>query len=147
MHLYILELEGGHYYVGVARDVGLRLWQHFKMGNRTGSAWTKKHKPISVIHISEITNPTKRRYEAIEQEAVLRIAKAVGFEKVRGAGYTTSSDEVPKTWLTLLDNVPPADFTKMTPPTKKELTELMKGKYEIWKADMKKYRKPKPDTD
>ena len=141
MHLYILELEGGRYYVGVARDVGLRLWHHFKMGNKTGAAWTKKHKPIAVIHISEISNPTKQRYEAIEREAVLKIAKAVGFEKVRGSAYTTSKEEVPESWLTQLNEVTPADFTKMTPPTKKELDELMKGKYEIWKTDIKKSRK------
>ncbi|MBM5146957.1 GIY-YIG nuclease family protein, partial [Vibrio parahaemolyticus] len=40
MYVYVLELENQNYYVGIAEDIGLRLWTHFKMGSKVGSAWT-----------------------------------------------------------------------------------------------------------
>ena len=40
--VYVLELEGGNYYVGMSHNLSQRLAQHFS-GN--GAKWTKLHKP------------------------------------------------------------------------------------------------------
>lgn len=141
MHVYVLELENQKYYVGVAEDVGLRLWQHFKMGDKTGSSWTKKHKPIKVVHISEIFPKKKWRYLEVEKQCVLRIASAVGFTRVRGAGFAISEEQYPQSWDDYLVGVPAADFRRMTPPSKQELDTLMKGKYQKWLSERKRRRK------
>ncbi|QIR16613.1 GIY-YIG nuclease family protein (plasmid) [Shewanella aestuarii] len=129
-------MENQKYYVGIAEDVGLRLWTHFKMNSKTGSAWTKKYKPLRVLHISEIKQ-SKWKYKAVERECVLRIAKAVGFANVRGAGFSLSQEAYPANWDDKLVEIPAADFSKMTPPTKEELKNLMKGKYQLWLARKK----------
>jgi predicted GIY-YIG superfamily endonuclease len=143
MHVYVLELEERKYYVGIAKDVGLRLWEHFKMGSKTGSAWTKKFKPLRIIHLSEIFPKTQWKAEEVERQCVLRIAKTVGFSNVRGAGFSASKEDYPENWDAYLVNVPPANFDKMTPPNKKELEDLMKEKYQLWLSDRKRRRKPK----
>lgn len=142
MYVYVLELEDQKYYVGIAENIGLRLWTHFK-GKGTGSAWTEKYKPKKVIHCSEITPKTRKRAEMIETQCTLRIAKAVGFLRVRGAGFSVSKEDYPKNWDEKLDQVPVANFDKMIPLSKKDLNTLMKGKYKVWLKGKKKGRKPK----
>lgn len=132
MHLYVLLLKSEKYYVGVAKDIGLRLWTHFKMGGKTGSAWTKKYPPVSVIHCSECSD-TPREFKRIEKVCTLRLAKLKGFSNVRGSGYSLSTDDYPGSWEQHLKDIQPADLEKMSPLTKKELNELMKGKYDLWR--------------
>jgi len=145
MHLYVLLLEGDKYYVGVAQDIGLRLWTHFKMGDQAGSAWTKKHPPLSVIHCSQCpVDP--REFKRIEKKSTLRLAKLKGFSNVRGAGYSLTTDEYPHSWDEHLEGITPADMAKMTPLSKSEVRELMKGKYELWRqkrAEGRQKRRPK----
>ncbi|WP_444945665.1 GIY-YIG nuclease family protein [Microbulbifer sp. VTAC004] len=131
MYIYVLLLRSDKYYVGVAEDIGLRLWSHFKMGNKSGSAWTKKYPPISVLHCSECSS-SPIEFKRIEKVCTLRLAKLKGFENVRGSAYCLSSDEYPKGWDKYLDGVQPANLDKMKPLTNKELKELMKGKYQLW---------------
>lgn len=142
MFVYVLKLEGERYYVGIAEDIGLRLWTHFK-GKRTGSAWSKKFKPLKVIHCSEIFPKTRERAQLVETECTLRIAKAVGFSKVRGAGFSVSREDYPKSWDEKLSGVKCANFNEMLPMSKKELESLMKGKYQVWLEGKKKGRQPK----
>jgi len=131
MHLYVLLLENDKYYVGMAEDIGFRLWTHFKMSDKTGSAWTKKHKPISVIHCSKIEG-TMKNCKRIEQQAALRLAKLKGFSSVRGAGFSLTTENYPSSWDDRLDSVQPADMDSMSPISNAELRELMKGKYQLW---------------
>lgn len=133
MHLYVLLLESDKYYVGVAEDIGLRLWTHFKMGNKIGSAWTKRHPPVAVLHCSECSDRPDE-FKRIERLCTLRLAKLKGFANVRGAGYSLSDDEYPAIWDDHLCGVHPADMSKMIPLTKSQLKVLMKGKYDVWRA-------------
>lgn len=48
--VYVLELEGGMFYVGWTVNLDRRIKQHFE-GN--GSEWTKKYRPIKVIEVFE----------------------------------------------------------------------------------------------
>ena len=142
MFVYVLELEDRHYYVGIAEDLGLRLWTHFK-GKGTGSSWTKKYKPIKVIHYSEVFPKTRKRAEIVETECTLRLAKAVGFLNVRGAGFSVSRDDYPISWDEKLDGVQAAKFDKMVAMPEKELKKLMKRKYKEWLKGKGTGRKPK----
>lgn len=132
MYLYVLLLDSDKYYVGVAEDIGLRLWTHFKMAGKTGSAWTKKYRPLSVIHCSQCPD-TPNDFKRIERECTLRLAKLKGFSNVRGSGYSLSDDNYPASWDEHLTDVLPADLDKMKPLSEKELLTLMKGKYELWR--------------
>lgn len=137
-YIYVLLLEGDYYYVGMSTNIRLRLWEHFKMGKKSGSAWTRKHKPLKVIHLSKIVGNITRLKE-IENEVTLRLAKLKGFEKVRGAGFCLSTDNVPEKWKLRLDNIKPADINKMIEVKDKELKEMLKGQFEVWKNNKKKF--------
>jgi len=80
--VYILELEGGHYYVGHSSNIDKRIMSHFE---GKGSEWTKKHRPVKVC--SRHPNAT------LEDENL--ITKALmsthGTDKVRGGGFTNST--------------------------------------------------------
>ena len=45
-YIYILKLKNSKYYVGKTQNIEKRYEQHV---NGTGSAWTKKYKPLSII--------------------------------------------------------------------------------------------------
>lgn len=73
-YVYVLELEGGNFYIGTSANLPSRLHQHF-VGD--GSLWTKAHKPVKVVEICLGDKP-------IEKEKTLEYMKLMGFEKVRG---------------------------------------------------------------
>lgn len=133
MYLYVLLLEDEKYYVGMTEDIGLRLWEHFKMPGKTGSGWTRKYHPVSVLHCSHHSG-TMRDFKRIERESTLRLAKLKGFACVRGAGFSLTSDEFPVGWEKHLTDVPAADLGAMNPLTQSEVKQLMKGKYKVWRA-------------
>lgn len=138
-HIYVLLLENDCYYVGMSTNIRLRLWEHFKMGNKSGSAWTRKNKPLKVIHLSEISGNITNLKE-IENDFTLRLAKLKGFEKVRGAGFCLSTDNVPKKWILRLQNIKPANMDEMIEVKSKELKEMLKGQFEVWKNNKKSFR-------
>ena len=79
LYLYILLLEGDNYYVGITRNLKLRLGNHFA---RKGSEWTKLHKPLKLIYLKENIAPIE------ERDATLEYMKAYGWWRVRGASWT-----------------------------------------------------------
>ena len=146
VYLYVLLLEQGKYYVGMAEDIGLRLWEHFKMPRTTGAAWTRTYPPVSVIHCSELIG-TMHDFKRIERQATLRLAKLKGFENVRGAGFSLTTTHYPKTWDEKLLDIPPADMNAMTPLAKNDLNRLMKGKYHLWLQRRREAIKKKTPND
>lgn len=48
--VYVLELEGGHYYIGFTRRLKERLRKHFE---RMGSYWTKRFRPLKLLEVYE----------------------------------------------------------------------------------------------
>ena len=46
--IYVLQLDQGKYYVGKTTNHVFRLEKHF---SSSGSAWTKKYKPINVLEL------------------------------------------------------------------------------------------------
>jgi len=49
-NIYILQLEGGNYYVGKSDNPAQRLDQHLK---GKGASWTKIHRPVKLVKVIE----------------------------------------------------------------------------------------------
>jgi predicted GIY-YIG superfamily endonuclease len=149
MYLYVLLLEREKYYVGMAEDIGLRLWEHFKMGNKTGSGWTKRFHPVAVVHCSRHVG-TMQDFKYIEQQCTLRLAKLKGFRDVRGGGFSLTTDDYPESWDESLAHVAQADMSLMMPLSRLDLNQMMLGKYHLWlqrRRDGIKKRKTKSQLD
>ena len=78
--IYILRLEGGHYYVGKSDNVMKRYEEHL---NGSGSAWTTRHPPVSLIKTIENASPFD------EDKTVKEYMATYGIDKVRGGSYVT----------------------------------------------------------
>ncbi|MBZ4657182.1 MAG: Type restriction-modification system, restriction subunit [Methermicoccus sp.] len=64
-HTYVIECEGGSYYIGQASDLASR-WNQHLCGQ--GAEWTKTHKPIRIIHHEIFPS----REEAVAREKELK---------------------------------------------------------------------------
>jgi len=83
--IYILELESEKYYVGQTKHLRERIRKHF---DGKGSAWTKRHRPISVISQLELNTSYWRDALEVEKEFTLELMSSLGWENVRGAGWS-----------------------------------------------------------
>ena len=80
VYIYILKLENEKYYIGRTSNPKIRLENHF---NNSGSEWTKKYKPISVIKvIPDCDNYDEDKYTKIYMDKY-------GIDNVRGGSYST----------------------------------------------------------
>jgi len=77
-NIYILSLEGGRYYIGKSNNVINRYQQHL---NGSGSAWTRKYKPVSLEKIIENVSPFE------EDKVTKEYMSKYGIDKVRGGSY------------------------------------------------------------
>lgn len=82
MWIYILKLENDNYYVGVTSNHINRLKAH-KRGR--GALWTQVNKPIETMYLKEIP---ENKAKALERAITLSIMALVGWEKVRGGGWS-----------------------------------------------------------
>jgi predicted GIY-YIG superfamily endonuclease len=78
-NIYILKLQGERYYVGKSENVMKRYQEHL---NGSGSAWTRKYKPISVEKTIENVSPFD------EDKYTKETMAKYGIENVRGGSYT-----------------------------------------------------------
>ena len=76
--IYVLRLEGGHYYIGKSDNVAARYQQHL---NGKGSAWTRKYAPVALVKTIEGASPFDE--DKITKEYMLKY----GIDKVRGGSY------------------------------------------------------------
>lgn len=84
------------------------------------------NKAIKVINLSKISGNTKK-LKQVENDCILKLAKLKGFEKVRYAGFCSTTDNVPKSYLTKLKNLKPAKINKMIDVDEPDLKEILKG--------------------
>ena len=82
-HLYILKLCNDKYYVGITSSLKSRIKNHF---GPMGTSWTKKHRPIEVV---ETITPADKE---LEKQKTIEYMIKYGFQNVRGAGWTQSSE-------------------------------------------------------
>ena len=76
--IYVLECEGGNYYVGRTENGERRLRQHI-MGK--GAKWTQKHKPKKIVEYH------RNMRKSDEKKITERMMKKYGSRKVRGGPY------------------------------------------------------------
>jgi len=79
--VYVLELEGGYYYVGKSVNVDKRFMEH-TAGEGKGSSWTSKHEPIRILERKE----AKTVFD--EDSKTLELMEKYGIDRVRGGSYT-----------------------------------------------------------
>jgi predicted GIY-YIG superfamily endonuclease len=77
-NIYVLRLEGGRYYVGKSEDISKRYKQHL---GGSGSAWTRKYKPLSLV--KTIENVSSFEEDKVTKEYMSKY----GIDKVRGGSY------------------------------------------------------------
>lgn len=77
--LYVLQLQGGKYYVGKTTDFNRRYQEH-KTGN--GSAWTSKYHPVKIVEVRPLHG------DHDENNTTKDYMKKYGVENVRGGSYT-----------------------------------------------------------
>jgi len=77
-NIYVLRLEGGRYYIGKSENVKNRYRQHL---NGSGSAWTRKYKPVSLEKTIENVSPFE------EDKITKEYMSKYGIDKVRGGSY------------------------------------------------------------
>ncbi len=78
--VYILELQGGKYYVGKSKNPTKRIQEHFES---KGSGWTKIHKPLRVVELIPERGPYDEDAYAIE----LMSKHENGIDSVRGGSF------------------------------------------------------------
>ena len=79
-NIYVLELEGGNYYVGKSNNVEKRIQEH-SFGK--GSIWTRKFRPISLDKIVTVSSPFD------EDKVTKEYMSKYGINKVRGGTYVS----------------------------------------------------------
>jgi len=78
VHIYVLELVGGKYYVGKTNNPGFRIEQHFHSG---GATWTSKYSPVRVLElINDCDDYDEDKYTRIYMDKY-------GIENVRGGSF------------------------------------------------------------
>jgi predicted GIY-YIG superfamily endonuclease len=86
--VYVLELQDGYYYIGIAVNVSERFQAHL-MGE--GANFTRLHKPISIREqfCSGTCDPKKAK--KMENKKTLEYAVKYGGDKVKGGRYFNPS--------------------------------------------------------
>lgn len=107
--VYVLELEGGYYYVGMCKNFPDRVMRHID-GN--GSLWTKLHRPVASVAFFWGD-------EEVEKSVTLHYMEMFGVDRVRGWIFTKGGDyEAGKVELLLKTNVSaPIPFESLVPCT------------------------------
>ncbi len=89
IHIYLLELEGGYYYVGKTRHPRLRLDQHH--GGR-GAEWTKLHPVVRCLERQVFYVETVYDEDRHENQLTIRWMHQMGWQRVRGGIWSEVSE-------------------------------------------------------
>jgi predicted GIY-YIG superfamily endonuclease len=81
--IYVLELEGGNYYVGKTLDLVRRMDEHFSGGQRAAE-WCKLHRPIKLVTSFTVRGSGKKEEERTTIEYMLKY----GWKRVRGYSWS-----------------------------------------------------------
>lgn len=90
-YLYVLKLEKDKYYVGITSQTVEKRFNEHKTGIRAAN-WTKKYKPVEIVHSRMLGIITKQDAEVIENKAVREYINTYGINRVRGGDITDTID-------------------------------------------------------
>ena len=79
VYIYVIKLEKGKYYVGKTDNPSFRLEKHF---NYSGSTWTKKYKPLTLIELK----PDCDDYD--EDKITIQYMSHYGIDNIRGGSFS-----------------------------------------------------------
>lgn len=96
IHLYVLALANGCFYVGLTANIANRMEQHF---SGKGAEWTKLHPPVRIMHTIDTGTKNALEAELMEDEATLILMLRYGSDKVRGGHFTCIEQELTETQL------------------------------------------------
>lgn len=82
--VYILELEGGRFYVGITGDIMKRIGEHMRS---RGAEWTKRYPFVRLHHAETFANKTKEQMEEIEDNFTLVVMAKRGIANTRGGKW------------------------------------------------------------
>ena len=94
VYIYILKLDENKYYVGKTNNPQFRLEQHF---NSTGSIWTTKYKPLSVLELIKDCD------EYDEDKYTRKYMDKFGVDNVRGGSFC--EEVLPTTTFSMLEKM------------------------------------------
>lgn len=94
VYIYILQLDENKYYVGKTNNPQFRLEQHF---NSTGSIWTTKYKPLSVLELIKDCD------EYDEDKYTRKYMDKFGVDNVRGGSFC--EEVLPITTFSMLEKM------------------------------------------
>lgn len=80
--VYVLELTGEKYYVGMSGNLEQRMNEHW---SGEGAIWTKKHPPVRVVTTYNVQDYSE--LESIEKRETIDRMEQYGVGKVRGAEW------------------------------------------------------------
>lgn len=86
-NVYVLECEGGFYYVGIALNVQRRFEQHRE--GRNGAWFTREHAPIRVVEQACCGTTVQKQAVKVENAKTLEYACKYGHHNVYGGKYGT----------------------------------------------------------
>jgi predicted GIY-YIG superfamily endonuclease len=92
-HLYVLELEHGCYYVGIALNANKRFSEHCA---GLGANFTRAHEPIRIVETFSCQTDDRDIAAKIENKKTLEYANRYGGDKVEGGKYFIPSKLVRK---------------------------------------------------
>lgn len=89
--IYVLELEGGFYYVGKTHYMRRRLDQHRREGIG-GSEWTKLHPPVKMAERHTFYVENEYDEDRHENSVTIKIMERYGWQRVRGGVWCEVSE-------------------------------------------------------
>jgi predicted GIY-YIG superfamily endonuclease len=90
--LYVLELEGGKYYVGITSQTPeIRMQEHIH--HVRSAYWTMKYKPLQIIYRQDLGQISKEEAEKIESLKTQDLMNELGINNVRGGHLRNADDE------------------------------------------------------
>lgn len=89
LHIYILKLEDGYYYVGRSHGIDKRLRTHFK---HKGSRWTRLHNPLEIIDSIPFEVSSIEEEDRWENHITIKTMKEYGWRNVRGGFWCYSGE-------------------------------------------------------